>query len=127
MGRSGGVVRGAVGAFGEDVAARHLVDRGLIVLDRNWRCAAGEIDLVARDDDVLVMCEVKTRRGDGFGAPAEAVDRRKAARLRRLAVLWLDAHPVRASQVRIDVIGVLMPPRGARGGTVRVEHLVGVC
>ncbi len=54
----------ALGRYGEDVAARHLVDDGLVLLARNWRCAEGEIDIVARDGDVLVVCEVKTRRGD---------------------------------------------------------------
>lgn len=125
--RSGGVVRAAVGAFGEDVAARHLVAQGMVILDRNWRCPAGEIDLVARADDVLVVCEVKTRRGELFGSPAEAVDRRKAAKLRVLAVQWLAVHPVKPSQVRIDVVAVVMPRRGAGRGTVEVEHLVGVC
>ncbi|CAN5846183.1 YraN family protein [soil metagenome] len=126
-GRGGGAVRAAVGAFGEDVAAQHLVDQGLVILDRNWRCSAGEIDLVARAGDVLVVCEVKTRRGAGFGTPAEAVDRRKAARLRRLAVHWLAEHPVSPSRVRIDVVGVLMPGRGSGRGGIQIEHLAGVC
>ncbi len=112
----------AVGAYGERVAARHLVDAGLVVLDRNWRCELGEIDIVARDGAALVVCEVKTRSGTGFGEPAEAVTPRKAARLRRLAARWLQEHPVRPDEVRIDVVGVLRSPRGA----ARVEHLRGV-
>ena len=74
-----------LGRYGEDVAARHLVEQGIIVLDRNWRCELGEIDIVGRDGDVLVVCEVKTRSGTSFGTPLEAVTRTKAARLRRLA------------------------------------------
>ncbi len=74
----------ALGAYGERVAARHLVDDGLEVLDRNWRCDAGEIDLVLRDGDVLVFCEVKTRRGTAYGHPLEAVDAVKSERLVRL-------------------------------------------
>ena len=83
-------VRNAVGAWGEDLAARHLVEQGMVILDRNWRCDLGELDLVARHEGTLVVCEVKTRRGEGFGSPAEAVTWRKAARLRRLAARWLD-------------------------------------
>jgi len=115
-------VRNAVGAWGEEMAARHLAEQGLVVLDRNWRCALGEIDLVARDGNTLVVVEVKTRRGTGFGSPAEAVTWRKAARLRRLALRWLDEHPVSPLEVRIDVVGVLVP----RTGGVQIEHLVGV-
>lgn len=112
----------AVGRYGERVAARYLAEQGMVVLDRNWRCAAGEIDLVARDGDTLVVCEVKTRSGVGFGSPLEGVTAAKAARLRRLAALWLSAHPVRPYEVRLDVVGVLRSPRGA----ARVEHVRGV-
>jgi Holliday junction resolvase-like predicted endonuclease len=63
----------AVGAYGERVALAHLVEQGMVVLDRNWRCRTGEIDLILRDGSDLVFCEVKTRRGNRFGTPAEAV------------------------------------------------------
>ena len=63
----------ALGRFGEDLAVRHLRERGLVILDRNWRCDVGEIDIVAREADVLVVCEVKTRRTTGFGSPLEAI------------------------------------------------------
>lgn len=122
--RTGGPVRAALGAFGEELAAQHLTSRGLVLLDRNWRCDLGEIDLVARDGNVLVICEVKTRRGAGFGTPEEAVTRAKAARLRRLAARWLADHPVSPAGLRIDVIGVSL----SRGGAApEVNHLVGVC
>jgi putative endonuclease len=116
-------VRGAVGAFGEDLAARYLAVRGMAILDRNWQCDLGEIDLVARDGDALVVCEVKTRRGAGFGTPAEAVTWRKAARLRKLAARWLTEHPVTPAEIRIDVVCVVVP----RSGSPVVEHLIGVC
>lgn len=74
-----------LGRYGEDVAVRHLHDQGLVILERNWRCRAGEIDIVARHGDVLVFCEVKTRRSDRFGSPVEAVTPRKLARMRVLA------------------------------------------
>src|SRR5215218_995132 len=84
-----------LGRYGERVAARHLTDRGMVVLDRNWRCDAGEIDLVLRDGDVLVVCEVKTRSSDACGTPHEAIGPAKLDRLQRLAMLWADRHGVR--------------------------------
>lgn len=111
-----------VGHFGEQVAAEHLESVGMIVLERNWRCRAGEIDIVARDGDALVFCEVKTRTGVGYGSPFAAVTRVKAGRLRQLAAAWLAAHDQRAPQVRFDVLGVLRPTRG----DVTVEHRRGV-
>jgi putative endonuclease len=113
--------RQAVGAYGERVAARHLQQQGLVVLDRNWRCPDGELDLVLRDGDDVVFCEVKTRRGGGFGPPAEAVTADKVRRLRRLARLWLEQSQVRPHALRFDVVEVLPQPRG---GPV-VEHIRG--
>ena len=112
----------AVGGYGERVAAGHLERVGMVVLARNWRCELGEIDLVARDGDDLVVCEVKTRRGVAFGSPLEAVTPAKAARLRRLAARWLHETGVRPAAVRIDVVAVL----AARRGAASVEHLRGV-
>lgn len=111
----------AVGAYGERVAQRLLTESGLEVLDRNWRCARGEIDIVARDvaADEIVFVEVKTRRSTAYGLPAEAVTPVKLARLRRLAGEWLTAHEVAAGGVRLDVVAVLVPGTGA----ARVEHL----
>jgi putative endonuclease len=115
----------ALGHYGEDVAARHLVDGGLQILARNWRCPEGEIDIVAQERDAVVICEVKTRRSTAFGFPAEAITRTKADRLRRLACLWLQenrAHDNRgAREVRFDVVSILRPVSGA---TV-VEHVRG--
>lgn len=112
----------AVGRFGEQVAADHLTAAGLKVLDRNWRCDVGELDLVAADGAELVVVEVKTRRSATYGTPAEAVTWRKLARLRRLAAAWLAAHDVHPHSVRIDVVAVTM----SRCGGPQVEHLVGV-
>ena len=85
-------VKDAVGRFGEDVAAQHLLAAGLQILERNWRCREGELDIVARDGSELVFVEVKTRSSLAFGTPAEAVGPAKAARLRRLALCWLAEH-----------------------------------
>lgn len=111
--------RGAVGEYGERLAVRLLTEQGLEVLDRNWRCAAGELDIVARDGAELVFVEVKTRRSTAYGHPAEAVTPAKLGRLRRLAALWLRAHEARAAGIRIDVVAVLLP----RSGRARLEHL----
>lgn len=112
----------AVGTYGEDVAVRHLVAQGLAILERNWRCRYGEIDIVARDGDVLVICEVKTRTSSRYGGPAAAVVGRKAVRLRRLAQTWLEEHSVSPAAVRIDVVSVVVPDRGAP----HVQHVTGV-
>ena len=111
----------AVGAYGERVALVHLVEQGMVVLDRNWRCGTGEIDLILRDGSDLVFCEVKTRRTDRFGTPAEAVDESKVRRLRHLAALWLAEAGLRPGGVRFDVVSVL--PQ--RSGAARVEHIRG--
>jgi putative endonuclease len=105
--------RQAVGAYGERVAARHLRDQGLVVLDRNWRCTEGELDLILRDGDDVVFCEVKTRRGDSFGPPAAAITHEKVGRLRRLAGIWLSQAGVRPGALRFDVVEVLPQRRGA--------------
>lgn len=114
-----------LGEYGERLACRFLTDIGFTIIERNWRCARGEIDIVALDGECLVVCEVKTRRSEAFGAPFEAVTRSKARRLRRLAGLWLaDAGPDRrggSSDLRIDVVSVLRPA----DGPARIEHLRG--
>ncbi|HEY8881993.1 MAG TPA: YraN family protein [Dermatophilaceae bacterium] len=118
-------VANAVGAYGERLAARYLTESGMRILDRNWRCDQGEIDIVAMDDGCLVVVEVKTRRSLAFGSPVEAVTAVKAARLRRLAACWLSEHRSQfdaVADVRIDVIGVLRP----RLGPAQIEHLVSV-
>jgi len=112
----------ALGKYGEDLAARYLRERGMQILERNWRCAEGEIDVVALDGDCLVVCEVKTRRGTGAGDPLEAVTWEKARRLRRLAAAYLRLRPGAVPQVRIDVIGVL----AERGRRPVVRHVVAV-
>ena len=107
-----GASKQALGAYGETLAARHLAEQGMVLLDRNWRCEAGEIDLVLRDGDVLVVCEVKTRSSVAYGTPHEAVTDIKVDRLRRLATLWLEDRGVTVRDVRIDLVGIVRPRRG---------------
>lgn len=99
--------RGLLGKTGEDIAAEHLIGRGYRILQRNYRCKAGEIDIVAGRGRTVVFCEVKTRRTDRWGQPSEAVGHLKQGRLRRLAATWLAEHEVRASNVRFDVFSVV--------------------
>jgi putative endonuclease len=111
-----------LGRLGEALAATLLEAAGLRVLARNWRCREGEIDLVAAGPGLLVFCEVKTRRGSGFGSPAAAVTQAKQARLRRLAAAYLATMPTPPCRVRFDVVAVTWP----RGGPPAVDHLRGV-
>ena len=112
-----------LGTYGERLAVRYLRELGMDVVDRNWRCEQGEVDIVALDGGCVVMCEVKTRRGTGYGDPVEAVVPRKVARLRRLTGAWLAAHPEHSGRpVRIDVVGVL----ARASGPVEVRHVRGV-
>jgi putative endonuclease len=112
----------ALGQRGEQAAADYLSGTGLQILDRNWRCADGEIDIVAADGQALVICEVKTRSSARYGTPIEAVSRRKHARLRRLAIRWVVAHGLLFDEIRIDILGVLKSP----SGELSVEHVRGV-
>ncbi|AZK96777.1 MULTISPECIES: YraN family protein [Streptomyces] len=115
---------GALGQYGEDLAVRLLADAGMTVLARNWRYGrTGEIDIVARDGDTVVVCEVKTRRAGPFEHPMQAITPTKAARLRHLAEGWLERHGgPPPGGIRIDLVGVLLPRRGAPV----VEHAKGV-
>lgn len=115
-------VKDAVGRFGEDVAVGVVEQAGMQVLERNWRCRDGELDIVARDGDALVFVEVKTRSSLACGVPAAAVDRRKVARLRRLAVRWMAEHRDLERfwrTVRFDVVAVVR----RASGQPDVQHL----
>jgi putative endonuclease len=113
-----------LGAMGEALAVEHLMNMGLRILQRNWRCRYGELDVIAADDaaGTVVFVEVKTRTGDGYGGLAHAVTPRKVRTLRRLAGLWLAGQDVRWAGVRIDVVGV----RIGRRRTPEIAHLKGI-
>ena len=109
----------ALGRRGEQLAADYLQGLGLSLVERNWRCSLGEIDLVMRDGSETVFVEVKTRAGLGYGHPLESITAAKLARLRRLAAAWCAAHPGPHGLVRIDAVAVVAPAFGA----VAIEHL----
>lgn len=112
-----------VGRTGEDAAADWLVHSGLRIVERNWRCPSGEVDIVAADGRTAVFVEVKTRTSTRAGHPFEAITATKLARLRRLAAAWCTAHPTaRPEALRIDAVAVLL----ASDGTASIEHVRGV-
>ena len=113
----------ALGRYGEALAEQHLLAAGMQVLDRNWRCREGELDLVVREPDgTVVFVEVKTRSGTGFGAPAEAVGVKKAAKVRHVACRWLDERrPPGVGELRFDVIAIVR----RRGYAPVLTHLKG--
>lgn len=115
--------RRRLGANGERIAERELVAAGMVVLDRNWRCRDGEIDLVLRDGDDLVICEVKTRRGLRCGSPHEALTATKLSRLKRLGERWIAEHLLHPPGFRIDLVAIVDPGTGG----VSVDHVRGIC
>jgi putative endonuclease len=106
--------RQQLGVRGEDLACAELERQGMQVLERNWRCRLGEIDIVAAEVGdaglTLVFCEVKCRSGLGFGHPLEAITYAKMRTLRQLAALWMRQHHLKASSIRLDAIGVVLVP-----------------
>ncbi len=108
-----------LGKFGEDVAAHALEAAGLRIIERNWRCPQGEIDIVATDGVETIFVEVKTRSSIAFGHPFEAITMQKLARLRRLAASWCEAHSGPHHRIRIDAVAVI----ASTGRPPTIEHL----
>lgn len=114
---------------GEELAAQYLTRLGWTILARNWRCSVGELDIIASEPavpgepDAIVICEVKSRQGTGFGLPVEAINRAKVAKLREVALHWLQAqdHPV--GPLRFDALGVLWSP----SGEISIDHRREIC
>jgi putative endonuclease len=114
-------VRAALGAAGERAALDRYRRRGYVEVARNWRCSLGEVDLVVRRGDVLVVCEVKTRRVAALGGGFEAVDARKRRKLRALAEVFLLTHDLEPVQVRFDVASVAIRRGSGPAVTTHVE------
>lgn len=119
-------IKESIGAWGEAFAADYLESLGWVILDRNWRCELGELDLVACDDTddrlVLVAVEVKTRTGTGFGHPLAAITHAKGARLRRLLATWCAENGGYFQAVRVDAVGIIKRP----GRVPQVDHVRGI-
>lgn len=97
-----------LGKRGEAAAERFLRSKGYEVLERNWSCFAGEVDIIAQFDDVLCFIEVKTRRGIRKGFPEEAVDAKKRARYEKIAACYLQQNDFNEMRVRFDVIALMV-------------------
>ncbi len=120
----GGRSRKRLGAAGEELAARELARRGYVIHERNWRCAAGEIDLVAGQGESLVFVEVKTRRGDQFGAPEEAITPTKRAHLIAAAQTYLQERGLADGAWRIDIVAIELSQRGELARLEIIENAV---
>ncbi len=101
-----------LGALGEQLAARHLRKKGYTIIEQNYRCRLGEIDIIARDGTTLVFIEVKTRTSTTFGTPAMAVTPRKQHQISRAAQQYLASHDLFDNDARFDVVAVFLPPNG---------------
>lgn len=103
-----------LGTQKERLAAEYLKSQGMRILERNFRCRTGEIDMIAQDGDTLVFVEVKYRSNDHYGSPLEAVNFRKQNTIRKVAEYYLLCHPIDRAAIRFDVIGILGD---------RIEHI----
>ena len=114
-----------IGAWGEDLAADYVEYLGWQIVERNWRCSGGEIDIIAIDhsggSSVGVIIEVKTRRGTRFGTPLEAITAAKYSRLRRLASEWARTTDIKLDGLRVDVVGILI----RAGESPQISHIRG--
>ena len=110
--------RKKVGAQGEDRAAKYLSAHGYRIIEKNWRCRLGEIDLVVKEADTLVFCEVKTRSNQSFGHPLEAITASKIEKLRRLGEAYMQAAAKTDVALRFDVISII-----ENGENSRLEHI----
>lgn len=138
---SGRGARLGLGDRGEDLAAAYLTRAGAVILERNWRArptvdgVRGELDLVVRLEAVLVAVEVKTRRGEAYGHPLEAIDEAKLRRLHRLLRAWAAGRGLSGCTRRVDAVSVVLLPPGPPGPVgrgpgdaqrVRIEHRRGL-
>jgi putative endonuclease len=105
--------RGRLGERGEQIAAAYLQNQGYVILARNWRCPAGELDIVAREGGSLAFVEVRTRRGQRFGTPEESVTPQKQAKLVEVAQTYLQEAALSDQNWRIDVVAIEIDARGS--------------
>lgn len=114
--------RQRLGRWGEQLAAQRLEESGYVLLERNWRCARGEIDLVAKDRDVIVFVEVKTRRGRDYGTPEEAFTRAKSKRLLELGQRYLLERDIDDVEWRVDLVAVELDQQGVLKRFVHIPN-----
>lgn len=107
------------GRRGEDIAAEHLAKHGYRIIERNYRCRQGEIDIIAMDAAALVFIEVKTRASDRFGPPAEAVDAGKQGRMAHAALKYMADKGLSETEARFDVVSVVLSGNEHRAEIIR--------
>lgn len=107
------VTRAGKGKAGEAIAAEHLVKNRFRIIERNYRCFLGEIDIIAEEGRTIVFVEVKSKTADTYGRPEEAVDARKQVKLSRVALSWLRDKASLERPARFDVISVSFGPQNA--------------
>jgi putative endonuclease len=107
-----------LGCWGENLAEKYLRKKGYTIIERNFRCRSGEIDIIAMDGTELVFIEVKTRQNLNFGLPCESVTASKIIRLKRAAACYASTHQIERSGVRLDVVEILTQRR-----TVHIHHI----
>lgn len=112
--------RQQLGARGEEAAVRYLVSRGYRIIERNWRCKLGEVDVLAMDGELLVVVEVRTKMSERFGTGAESVDARKQHKLRQLALTYMRMHNLSSeTRLRFDVVSIRVTPKGS----YEIDHI----
>jgi putative endonuclease len=112
-----------LGSWGEHSAAKYLIRKGYIILERNFRCRLGEIDLIALDGRTLVFIEVKTRRNRSYGLPCEAVNAQKLRHLKRMSSYYITIHHAEHRDARLDVVEILT--EGGRTYFRHIENILG--
>ncbi|MCP1134630.1 YraN family protein [Paenibacillus polysaccharolyticus] len=118
---SGKLTRQQKGKIGEEEACRWLVKQGYSILQRNWRCRSGEVDIIAVREDLLIFVEVRSRSSNsGFGTPQESVDQRKMQQVRSTAGVYIQMSGEHTRQIRFDVIAVMM---NHFGKIMSINHL----
>jgi putative endonuclease len=117
--------RKQLGALGERLAGRYLVQQGYKIVARNWRCPEGELDLVAQKGEELVFVEVRTRRGTRLGSPEESITAAKQARLIQLAQAFLAEYNDPDCAWHIDVVAVVLNRQGAVQRLTHIEYAIG--
>lgn len=115
--------RQRLGAWGEGVAALHLESQGYVIVERNWRCRYGELDLVARAGDLWLFVEVRTRRGRAMGTPEESLLRGKAQQVLQMAQHYLVEHGLEDVEWRADLIAVELDEKGKLLRLEQIENI----
>lgn len=107
-----------LGQFGEEVAVEYLIKNGYKIIERNYRCKLGEIDIIAKKYDLLIFVEVKTRRNNNFGYPVESITKEKQRHIYNTVYYYLITHKIAYNEVRIDAIEVYV-----EFGNTRINHI----